>query len=70
MKVLLKELLRRVSTGKTARELLTEQAMDADRERVNQASLREYHSAMEAMLVLRVARINADLRKYDTTPGT
>lgn len=55
----------RISRRKTARELLVEQGANAALERAHHAELREYHAAMEQMLMQRIGRIDRDLRRSE-----
>jgi len=57
--------LARISRKRTARELLVEQGANAALERAQHAELREYHAAIEQMLVQRMARIDRDLRNSE-----
>jgi hypothetical protein len=61
--------LRRIFRGKTPREVLVEQATQAALDRALHASHREYHAAMEKMLVERSLRLDRELRSFEGSPN-
>ena len=61
------KMIRRLVRGKTPREVLVEQAVQAALDRALHASRREYHDAMEKMLMARMRRIDADLRTFEVS---
>jgi hypothetical protein len=64
----LTQFLRRIFRGKTPREILVEQATQAALGRVLHAGHREYHAAMETMLVERSLRLDRELRSFEGSP--
>ena len=47
----------------TALEVATEEYQDAQRERLMQTKLREYHSAMEQMYYARIVQLREDIKE-------